>query len=90
MTEHGSVFRDKEGLDKASNAIQDLLSRYENVSIDYKGRRFNTDVTEALELEPLLQLAQKIVLCAAARGERGAHYREDHEEETIRTGSSTA
>jgi succinate dehydrogenase / fumarate reductase flavoprotein subunit len=81
MTEHCSVFRDKEGLDKASRAIQDLLFRYENVSIDHKGRRFNTDVTEAIELESLLQLAQKIVLCAAAREEsRGAHYREDYQE----------
>jgi succinate dehydrogenase / fumarate reductase flavoprotein subunit len=81
MTEHCSVFRDKEGLDKASRTIQNLLSGYEKVSIDYKGRRFNTDVTEALELESLLQLAQKIVLCAAAREEsRGAHYREDHQE----------
>jgi succinate dehydrogenase / fumarate reductase flavoprotein subunit len=81
MTESCSVFRNKEGLDKASRAIQDLLSRYENVSIDYKGRRFNMDLTDALELESLLQLAQKIVLCAAAREEsRGAHYREDHQE----------
>jgi succinate dehydrogenase / fumarate reductase flavoprotein subunit len=79
MTEYCSVFRNKEGLDKASRDIQDLLARYENVSIDYKGRRFNMDLTEALELESLLHLAQKIVLCAAAREEsRGAHYREDH------------
>ena len=81
MTEYCSVFRNKEGLDKASRDIQDLLARYENVSIDYKGRRFNMDLTEALELESLLHLAQKIVLCAAAREEsRGAHYREDHPE----------
>ena len=81
MTESCSVFRDKEGLHKASIALQDLLSRYETVSIDYTGGRFNMDVTEALELESLLQLAQKIVLCAEAREEsRGAHYREDHQE----------
>ena len=81
MTEYCSVFRNKEGLDKASRDIQDLLARYENVSIDYKGRLFNTDLTEALELESLLHLAQKIVLCAAAREEsRGAHYREDYPE----------
>jgi len=44
-----------------------------------KGRRFNTDLLEAVELGFLLDLAEVLVASALARQEsRGGHFREDY------------
>jgi succinate dehydrogenase / fumarate reductase, flavoprotein subunit len=44
-----------------------------------KGRRFNTDLLEGIELGFLLDLAEVLVVSALAREEsRGGHFREDH------------
>ncbi len=52
--------------------------RYENVAIQDKGKKFNTDLLEALELGYLLDLSEALLFCAIAREEsRGGHYRED-------------
>lgn len=81
MTEYCTVFRDEEGMVTALQTIQDLKRRYEAVTLDNRGRRFNTDLLEALELESLLHLAETILVAALARKEsRGAHYREDFHE----------
>jgi succinate dehydrogenase / fumarate reductase flavoprotein subunit len=81
MTEHCTVFRDGEGMATALRTIQDLKRRYEGVTVDNRGGRFNTDLLEALELESLLHLAETILVAALAREEsRGAHYREDFPE----------
>ena len=78
MMEHCSVFRTRQGLEKALKTVQELIQRYEGVGIDNRGRRFNTELLEAIELESLLGLAQAILISAMAREEsRGAHYRED-------------
>ncbi|MBW1945187.1 MAG: succinate dehydrogenase/fumarate reductase flavoprotein subunit, partial [Deltaproteobacteria bacterium] len=81
MMEHCSVFRTREGLQKALKSVQELIHRYERVGIDNRGSRFNTELLEAIELESLLGLAQTILISAMAREEsRGAHYREDYPE----------
>jgi succinate dehydrogenase flavoprotein subunit len=81
MTDHCSVFRNREDLVGAIATVRGLLERYEKVSVDHKGRRFNTDLLEALELESLLTLGETILVSALAREEsRGAHFREDHPE----------
>ena len=52
-----------------------------NVSIQDKGKRFNTDLLEAVELGNLLDLAEVMAVSALARKEsRGGHYREDYPE----------
>jgi succinate dehydrogenase / fumarate reductase flavoprotein subunit len=81
MTEHCSVFRKEDTLEKALSDLNALKESARNVSIDNRGKRFNTDLLEALELECLLGLAEAIVLSAMARTEsRGAHSREDYPE----------
>ena len=78
MMEHCSVFRTKDGLGKALDTLQELIERYDRVGIGNRGKRFNTELLEAIELESLLGLAQAILISALAREEsRGAHYRED-------------
>jgi succinate dehydrogenase / fumarate reductase flavoprotein subunit len=58
-----------------------LKQRYEELMVEDRGLRFNTDVLEALEVESLLTLAETILLSAIARTEsRGAHFREDFPE----------
>ena len=81
MTEYCSVFRTREGLAKAVKIIRGVMDRYQGISVDDRSGRFNTDLLEAIELESLLQLAETILISAAAREEsRGAHSREDFPE----------
>ena len=58
--------------------IKALQARYKNVAISDKGRRYNTDLLEAIELGFLLDLAETLIVGALARKEsRGGHARED-------------
>lgn len=59
-------------------ALESLQTRAAAVTIHDKGRVFNTDLIQALELQSLLDIAESIVAGALARTEsRGAHYRSD-------------
>ncbi|MET7324872.1 MULTISPECIES: succinate dehydrogenase flavoprotein subunit [Streptomyces] len=72
------VFRTEQTIKTAVEKIAELRARYKNVSIQDKGRRFNTDLLEAVELGNLLDLAEVMAVSALARKEsRGGHYRED-------------
>ncbi|MQS07462.1 succinate dehydrogenase flavoprotein subunit [Streptomyces alkaliphilus] len=78
MDRNAMVFRTEQTLKQAREDIVELRARYKNVSVQDKGRRFNTDLLEALELGNLLELAEVLVVSALARKEsRGGHYRED-------------
>ncbi|MET8828346.1 succinate dehydrogenase flavoprotein subunit [Streptomyces sp. NPDC004610] len=73
------VFRTEQTIKTAVEKIAELRERYRNVSIQDKGRRFNTDLLEAIELGNLLELAEVMAVSALARKEsRGGHYREDY------------
>ena len=72
------VFRTEQTIKTAVEKIGELRDRYLRVSIQDKGRRFNTDLLEAVELGNLLDLAEVMAVSALARKEsRGGHYRED-------------
>ncbi|MGW0819856.1 succinate dehydrogenase flavoprotein subunit [Streptomyces sp. NPDC002845] len=73
------VFRTEQTIKTAVEKIAELRERYTNVAIQDKGKRFNTDLLEAVELGNLLDLAEVMATSALARKEsRGGHYREDY------------
>ncbi|GAB2723402.1 succinate dehydrogenase flavoprotein subunit [Streptomyces bullii] len=73
------VFRTEQTIKTAVEKIAELKERYKNVAIQDKGKRFNTDLLEAIELGNLLDLAEVMAVSALARKEsRGGHYREDY------------
>jgi succinate dehydrogenase / fumarate reductase flavoprotein subunit len=81
MDRNAQVFRTDASLEKVTKTIHGLRERYKNVSIHDKGRRFNTDLLEAIELGFLLDLAEVVVFSARNRKEsRGGHMRDDYPE----------
>ncbi|HJE91753.1 MAG TPA: succinate dehydrogenase flavoprotein subunit [Dietzia timorensis] len=78
MDDKASVFRTEETLTDARDEIRKLKKRYNHVVVSDKGRRFNTELLEAIELGFLLELAEVTVIGALNREEsRGGHARED-------------
>ena len=78
MDANAQVFRTEETLTNVMVTIHDLRQRYKNVHVDDKGKRFNTDLLEAVELGFLLDLAEIVAYAARNRKEsRGGHMRDD-------------
>ena len=78
MDANAQVFRTEESLTAALADIAALRARFEAVSVQDKGARFNTDLLEAVELGFLIDLAEVVVAGALRRREsRGGHFRED-------------
>ncbi|MCT1691496.1 succinate dehydrogenase flavoprotein subunit [Brevibacterium sp. p3-SID960] len=72
------VFRTDETLREALDEIARLRERYRNVGIHDRGKRFNLDLLEAIELGFLLEIAEVVTVAAIHRKEsRGGHFRED-------------
>jgi succinate dehydrogenase / fumarate reductase flavoprotein subunit len=79
MDRNAQVYRTEASLKQAENDIAALKERFRRVVVQDKGRRFNTDLLEAVELGFLLELAEVLVVSARARNEsRGGHFREDY------------
>jgi len=76
MHENFGVFRREEQMLEQGTTVEELRERYERVVVEDKGDVFNTDLTQALELGFLLDLAACMVVSGLARKEsRGAHAR---------------
>jgi len=76
MHENFGVFRREDQMLKQGEIVRALRERYESVMVDDKGDVFNSDLTQALELGYLLELAECMVVSGLARKEsRGAHAR---------------
>jgi succinate dehydrogenase / fumarate reductase, flavoprotein subunit len=70
------VFRREELMRKQGEIVDGLRERYERVTVEDKGQVFNNDLTQALELGFLLDLAACMVVAGIERKEsRGAHAR---------------
>ncbi len=78
MTKGIGVFRDQASMESAESSIDEVADRVEKMSVQNKGKVFNTDLIFTLEMEFMADVAKTIVHGALARKEsRGAHYRTD-------------
>ncbi len=76
MHENFGVFRRENQMKEQQRIVEYLRERYENVVVEDKGDVFNNDLTQALELGFLLELAACMVVAGIERKEsRGAHAR---------------
>jgi succinate dehydrogenase / fumarate reductase flavoprotein subunit len=76
MHENFGVFRKEDQMREQGEIVSGLRERFERVVVDDKGDVFNNDLTQALELGFLLELAECMIVCGIARKEsRGAHAR---------------
>jgi fumarate reductase flavoprotein subunit len=72
------IYRERETLLESANKISELQERFRKIAIDDHTRTFNTQLTSALELGFMLDVAETIVHSALNREEsRGAHQRRD-------------
>ena len=80
MDKNAQVYRTEESLNEALDKIAELRTRYQNIQVQDRGKRFNTDLLEAIELGFLFDLSEVLVMTARERREsRGGHFREDYE-----------
>jgi succinate dehydrogenase / fumarate reductase, flavoprotein subunit len=79
MDMNAAVFRTEDTLKQALTDIHSLKERYSRITVQDKGKRYNSDLLEAVELGFLLELAEVTVAGALNRKEsRGGHAREDY------------
>ena len=78
MEEGAGIYRNGEALQKSTDKLRELQDRFQNILIEDDSRTFNTELTSALELAYMLEVAASIVQCGLNRTEsRGAHQRTD-------------
>jgi succinate dehydrogenase / fumarate reductase flavoprotein subunit len=79
MYEKAWIYRRGDQLEAGLKEIKQLKDRFRNVRVGDKGKTFNTDLFDALQLQNMLDLAEVTVACALPRAEsRGAHSRTDY------------
>ncbi len=78
MAQNLGIFRTQKSMREAAEKVRELKARAMYLSLQDKGKVFNSELIQSLELFSLLDLAETIVAGALARQEsRGAHYRSD-------------
>ena len=81
MEEAAGIYRMGATLEKAAEKLQSLQERFHDVALDDRSYTFNTELTAALELSYMLDVAEAIVQSALHRREsRGSHQRTDYPE----------
>ena len=72
------VFRNKEGLETCLKKVKELQGRFKKAKVTDRGKTFNSELIEAVELQHMLEYSEVIVVSAINREEsRGSHARTD-------------
>jgi len=78
METSAGIYRSEKSLKETCNKIKELKDRFSNIIMEDKSFSFNTELTSALELEFMLDVAEAISYSALERTEsRGSHQRTD-------------
>lgn len=78
MEAGAGIYRTHESVAAAAVTISRLQERFADIAITDHSRTFNTELTAALELAYMLDVAEAIIQCALQRREsRGSHQRSD-------------
>jgi succinate dehydrogenase flavoprotein subunit len=78
MEESAGIYRTGAALEKAAEKLRSLQERFRALALDDRSYTFNTELTTALELSYMLDVAEAIVQSALRRKEsRGSHQRTD-------------
>lgn len=73
------IYRDEKSLTATCNKLAELRERFKKLSLDDHTLSFNTELTAAIELDYMIDVAQVIAHSALARTEsRGSHQRLDY------------
>ena len=79
MAEHFGIIRDRQRMDAGRAKLAALRERLVDLHVEDKGKVFNLDLINALQLQSIMVLAEGIAAAADAREEsRGAHARSDY------------
>ena len=81
MEAGAGIYRDEKSLQETCGTIRELKERFGKVELADHSLTFNTELTSALELEYMLDVAEALAHSALARREsRGSHQRMDYPE----------
>jgi len=81
LEEGAGIYRNEEGMQKACSTIVELRKRSENLKLDDTSLSYNTELTSAIELDFMLDIAETVAFSALRRKEsRGSHQRTDFPE----------
>ena len=81
METSAGIYRSEKSLKETCDKIKELKDRFVNIVLEDKSLNFNTELTSALELEFMLDVAEAIAYSALERTEsRGSHQRSDFPE----------
>jgi len=79
MEDSAGIFRTGPVLQQAAQTLRKLQGRFRDIALDDRSYTFNTDLTAALELSYMLDVAEAIVQSGLQRREsRGSHQRTDY------------
>lgn len=81
MESGAGIYRSKDSLEETCRILEGLWQRYARIELHDKSNVYNSDLTQALELGSMLDVARAIATSALNRKEsRGSHQRLDHPE----------